>query len=104
VIQHGYGPYSSGKCRCTICGEAKRARVRQLRLARRRDYQAHQALGTSCPHEVVGITHGVNGYVNFYCRCLICTEAKYMVDIDDWDKRRRKQAVITVRGRAKGTR
>jgi hypothetical protein len=78
--------------------------VRQLRMARRRDYEAHQALGTSCPHEVPGILHGSNGYVNFYCRCLICTEAKFLVDVADWARRKQRLGPGTVRGRAKGTR
>lgn len=73
--EHGYGAYSNG-CRCHVCREAKRLRQIALRDPWRALYQAHKDQ-YDYPYIVeANVTHGYAAYVNFFCRCQVCTAAK----------------------------
>lgn len=73
--EHGYGAYSNG-CRCSVCQDAKRVRQRALRDVWRVLYQTHKDQ-FDYPYVVeANITHGYAAYVNFFCRCEVCTAAK----------------------------
>jgi len=70
---HGYGPYSNG-CRCDTCRDAARVRRHEQREQHRLALREARANGKV--NIVDGITHGISGWSNFMCRCVVCSEAK----------------------------
>jgi hypothetical protein len=87
TADHGYGRYTAG-CHCTVCTGAKRQRTRDLRAPWRARLYAFRAEHPGEVYVVEGITHGHSGYVNFFCRCPLCSEAKRKVDADARQRRK----------------
>lgn len=75
---HGYGPYTNG-CRCDVCREAARVRRHEQRERYRPALQEARANGVV--NIVEGITHGINGWSNFMCRCIVCSAAKQVENL-----------------------
>ncbi len=87
MSEHGtYTSYARrGGCRCDLCRAAKAAYVRESRkragMARVKAELAGKTYVRS------GIAHGLSGYQNHSCRCLVCITFKA-----DYDKRRKAAA------------
>lgn len=70
---HNYSTYQNHKCRCEVCKAACAAYQQQRREHYRARRLAAQALGGI--FVAPGVTHGVNGWDNFACRCQVCRDA-----------------------------
>ena len=75
-MEHGtYSAYARrGGCRCDLCWAAKAAYVRESRKAAGMARVKAELAGKT--YIRTGIVHGVSGYQNHGCRCLVCTFAK----------------------------
>lgn len=73
VFTHGYSGYTNHRCRCEVCREGNRVKRAESRAHWKSERERIHAMGFE--HVVINITHGVNGYSNYMCRCLVCIVA-----------------------------